>query len=99
MSETVTEHGTYLYGVEYEVIQDGINDEIGYHANAARMDGYESPSGQRHMELAQCYAQLRRVVSPDDQAGLDILSTALKAARLSRGADQADPHLGDSYFG
>ncbi|MDR0308553.1 MAG: hypothetical protein LBH87_01320 [Coriobacteriales bacterium] len=89
MTERLTGGETYLFGVDYEVAHDRINNEIGYHTNAARTEGHDSPAGQRHMALAKCYAQLRRSVRPDDPAGLEILSIALDAAQLSRYENQA----------
>ena len=84
MSETLTSRDTYSIGVDYEVIRDGINDEIGYQTNAARRAGYESASGQRHLALAKRYGALLRTVSARDRVGLEGISAGLASARLSR---------------
>jgi len=89
MSETLVNRETYSLGVDYDIVRDGINAEIGYQTNEARRAGYESPSGQRHMALAKRYGALLRTVSARDHVGLEGISAGLASARLSREKDLA----------
>ena len=85
VSRTVVRE-SYVGDVDYEALQGALNAEIGYHANTARLFGYESDEGRKHMDLARRFVGLQRSISPKDKVLLEAVAATVQTSRLIREA-------------
>ncbi|MCL2825911.1 MAG: hypothetical protein FWD72_00725 [Eggerthellaceae bacterium] len=76
-----------VLSVDYEVFQDCINNEIGYHFGQLYALGESSPQGMAHLKAVDLLEKLRKTTLPGDTATMDAFFITLEATKIGREGD------------
>jgi len=73
-----------VIGVDYEVFQECVNNEIGYHFGQLYSLGENTTQGQAHLKAIDLLEKLRKEIKPDDIVTMEAVFLTLEATKIGR---------------